>query len=82
VVKTRLQRALRQVEDAAEHVPGRDYPRTVLAVYASAPASIDRAAADVIGERFFGEKAKRAAGTKSSRHFRANPSEGSGAPES
>ena len=57
-------------------------PRTTLAVYASAPASIDRAAADVIGERFFGEKAKRASGTKSPRHFRANPSEGSGAPES
>ena len=35
-------------------------PRTTLAVYASAPASIDRAAADVIGERFFGEKAKKA----------------------
>jgi integrase len=56
-------------------------PRTTLAVYASAPASIDRAAADVIGERFFGERAKRDAGTKSPRHLRANPSEGSGASE-
>ena len=35
-------------------------PRTTLAVYASAPASIDRAAADVIGERFFGQKPKEA----------------------
>jgi hypothetical protein len=52
------------------------------AVYASAPASIDLAAADVIGARFFGERSKRASGTKSPRHFRANPSEGSGAPES
>ena len=57
-------------------------PRTTLAVYAPAPASIDRVAADVIGERFFGKKAKRAAGTKSPRHFRANPSEGSDASES
>ena len=57
-------------------------PRTTLAVYASAPASVDRAAADVIGERFFGEKAKKASGSKSPRHFRANRSEGSGASES
>ena len=35
-----------------------------------------------IGERFFGKKARKASGTKSPRHFRANPSEGSGAPES
>ena len=34
-------------------------PRTTLAVYASAPASIDRAAADVIGERFFGDNGNR-----------------------
>ena len=34
-------------------------PRTTLAVYASAPASVDRAAADVIGDRFFGKKANR-----------------------
>ena len=34
-------------------------PRTTLAVYASAPAAVDRAAAGVIGERFFGKKAKR-----------------------
>jgi integrase len=30
-------------------------PRMTLAIYASAPASVDRAAADVIGERFFGQ---------------------------
>jgi Phage integrase family len=35
-------------------------PRTTLAVYASAPASIDRAAADVIGDRFFGPESKEA----------------------
>jgi integrase len=35
-------------------------PRMTLAIYASAPASVDRAAADVIGERFFGQN-----GTKS-----------------
>ncbi len=29
-------------------------PRVTLAIYASAPASVDRAAADVLGERFFG----------------------------
>ncbi len=34
-------------------------PRTTLAVYASAPAAVDRAAAGVLGERFFGKKAKR-----------------------
>ena len=31
-------------------------PRVTLSIYASAPASIDRDAADVIGERFFGER--------------------------
>jgi len=30
-------------------------PRMTLAIYASAPAAVDRAAADVIGERFFGQ---------------------------
>jgi hypothetical protein len=30
-------------------------PRMTLAIYASAPASVDRAAADVIGKRFFGQ---------------------------
>ncbi len=30
-------------------------PRVTLSIYASAPASVDRAAADVLGERFFGE---------------------------
>ncbi|MGD0747568.1 MAG: site-specific integrase [Acidimicrobiales bacterium] len=29
-------------------------PRVTLSIYASAPASVDRAAADVVGERFFG----------------------------
>ena len=29
-------------------------PRVTLAIYASAPASVDRTAADRIGERFFG----------------------------
>jgi hypothetical protein len=57
-------------------------PRTTLVVYASAPASIDRAAAVVIGERFFGEKTKKDRRHKSPRHLRANLSEGSGAPES
>jgi integrase len=30
-------------------------PRVTLSIYASAPASVDRVAADVLGERFFGE---------------------------
>ena len=30
-------------------------PRVTLSIYASAPASVDRAAADILGERFFGE---------------------------
>jgi integrase len=34
-------------------------PRMTLAIYASAPASVDRAAADVIGERFFGHDARK-----------------------
>jgi integrase len=34
-------------------------PRMTLAIYASAPASVDRAAADVIGERFFGQDGKK-----------------------
>ncbi len=29
-------------------------PRVTLSIYASAPASVDRAAAEVVGERFFG----------------------------
>jgi integrase len=29
-------------------------PRVTLSIYASAPASVDRTAADVLGERFFG----------------------------
>jgi len=33
-------------------------PRVTLAIYASAPA-VDRAAADVIGERFFGSDGNR-----------------------
>jgi integrase len=38
-------------------------PRMTLAIYASAPASIDRAAADVINERFFGELGHKDSGT-------------------
>ena len=34
-------------------------PRMTLAIYASAPASVDRAAAEVIGERFFGHDGKK-----------------------
>jgi integrase len=33
-------------------------PRMTLAIYASAPESVDRTAADVIGERFFGDSPK------------------------
>jgi integrase len=29
-------------------------PRVTLTIYVAAPASVDRAAADVLGERFFG----------------------------
>ena len=47
-------------------------PRMTLAVYASAPASVDRAAADVIGERFFGEEPRKwLRHEMSPRHFRA-----------
>lgn len=31
-------------------------PRMTLAIYASAPATADHAAADILGRRFFGEK--------------------------
>ena len=34
-------------------------PRTTLAIYASAPASVDRAAGDDIDERFFGQAASK-----------------------
>jgi integrase len=34
-------------------------PRMTLAIYASAPASVDRSAADVIGERFLGRQPSR-----------------------
>jgi integrase len=57
-------------------------PRMTLAIYASAPASIDKVAADVIGESFFGQNSKKTARTKSPRHFRAIPSEEPGASES
>jgi integrase len=73
---------LRPAVPVAQTRLGHADPRTTLAIYASAPASIDRAAADVIGARFFGEKAKKASGTKSPRHVRAIPSDGSGASES
>lgn len=42
-------------------------PRVTLSIYASAPASIDREAADAIGERFFGDNDN---GTRA-RSFRA-----------
>ena len=45
-------------------------PRMTLAIYASAPASVDRAAADVIGERFFGEQRQQAE-TRGPKMFRA-----------
>ena len=49
-------------------------PRVTLAIYASAPASVDRAAADVIGERFFGSGGKSAKPAKRRpRRSRANP---------
>jgi len=57
-------------------------PRMTLAIYASAPAAIDKAAADAIGERFFGELCQKAPGTKSPRQLRANPSQEPGASES
>ena len=34
-------------------------PRVTLSIYASAPASVDRAAADVLGDRFFGDNGNR-----------------------
>jgi hypothetical protein len=46
-------------------------PRTTLAVYASAPASIDRVAADVIGERFFGPESKEAQEPENPENLRA-----------
>jgi hypothetical protein len=54
-----------------------------LAIYASAPASVDRAAADILGERFFGHNDNahpdwnRTTGKpeKFPRHFRASCSE-------
>ena len=49
-------------------------PRMTLAIYASAPASVDRAAADVIGERFFGQDGKKSRSkpkAKKSRNLRA-----------
>lgn len=46
-------------------------PRTTLAVYASAPASIDRVAADVIGERFFGSESKEAQEPENPENLRA-----------
>ncbi len=54
-------------------------PRVTLAIYASAPASVDRAAADAIGERFFGsggksaEPAKQAALSNAHSQTRADP---------
>jgi integrase len=64
-------------------------PRMTLAIYASAPASVDRAAADVIGERFFGQHGQKPGANlkgKKARDFRAisapSASEEPGAPDS
>ena len=64
-------------------------PRITLAIYASAPPSTDRAAANVLGESLFGENGEERSGTgttgigtKSPRHFRAKPSEETGASDS
>ena len=68
----------RRVSNTLNVSDGGPLPRSTavgLAAYASAPASIDRAAADVIGERFFGELHQNAPGTKSPRQLRANPSQ-------
>ena len=39
--------------------------------YASAPASVDRAAADVIGERFFGQNGKKSRAKPKAKNLRA-----------
>jgi Phage integrase family len=64
-------------------------PRMTLAIYAAAPASVDRAAADVIGERFFGQDAKKSRSkpkAKTAKNLRAISAplapEGPGASES
>lgn len=46
-------------------------PRMTLAIYASAPASVDRAAADVIGERFFGQDGKKTPARSKAENLRA-----------
>jgi integrase len=46
-------------------------PRMTLAIYASAPASVDRAAADVIGERFFGQNDKKSLTNPKAKNLRA-----------
>jgi hypothetical protein len=46
-------------------------PRMTLAMYASAPASVDRAAADVIGEWFFGPSGQKNPARSKAKNLRA-----------
>jgi integrase len=46
-------------------------PRMTLAIYASSLASVDREAADVIGERFFGDNGKKPRAASKTRNLRA-----------
>ena len=46
-------------------------PRMTLAIYASDPASVDRAAAEVIGERFFGQDGKKTRANPKAKNLRA-----------
>jgi integrase len=61
-------------------------PRTTLAIYASSPASVDRDAADVIGERFFGDHGTEPRAVPKGKNLRAISaplsSEEPGAPDS
>jgi hypothetical protein len=44
-----------------------------LAIYAAAPASVDRAAADVIGERFFGQDGKKSCSNPKAENGQESP---------
>jgi integrase len=46
-------------------------PRMTLAIYAAAPASVDKAAADVLGERFFGQTDEKSGPNLKAESFRA-----------
>ena len=48
-----------EVSKTAQVRLGHSDPRMTLAIYASAPASADRAAADVLGAAFFGNSSER-----------------------